>query len=521
MTDRPPFDPRRIRKPPASERNVPGINVLSVRQVNDLVSGALAAHVPSTLHVLGEISNLSQPSSGHLYFTLKDPNSELRCVMWRSTAAKLKFTPESGMEVIATGGIEVYAPRGTYQLMVRKLEPRGVGALEIAFRQLQERLASEGLFDADRKRPLPRIPQRVALVTSPSGAAVRDMIRTMQRRFPAIDVLLFPVRVQGPGAAEEIATAIRHLNTHAEMFGGIDVIIAGRGGGSIEDLWAFNEEVVARTIAASRIPLVSAVGHETDVCISDLVADVRAATPTAAAELVAPDQNELAELVSQLVQRATRGLRTRLDLARAELRAALACDGIARPTARVREQTQLLDDLLQRTRFALIEQARAARDLFNRRAAALLRLGTGVQYHVAARRLERAQRLLDANVGRGHLRRERKLTERLTRLSQSDPLPGIRRQRDRLAALLRRAATALAAGLLLRRQMLDARIANVVACDPRQVLRRGYSVTRDAHTRKLIRSTGAIRDGQRIITELADGEFRSTAQDPRQPELFD
>jgi len=266
VAERLPFDPARIRRP-APPRDAGGPTLLSVRQVNELVRGAIAAHLPPTLHVLGEIGDLSRPASGHLYLTLKDPSSELRCVMWRSTAASLKFAPEAGMEVIATGSLEVYTPRGTYQLIVRKLEPRGVGALEVAFRQLKEKLEREGLFDPRRKKPLPRIPERIAVVTSPTGAAIRDILHTLARRFPALEIIVFPVRVQGEGAAEEIAAAIRLLNEHAAALGGLDLAIVGRGGGSLEDLWAFNEEVVARAIAASRIPIVSAVGHEVDVKI--------------------------------------------------------------------------------------------------------------------------------------------------------------------------------------------------------------------------------------------------------------
>jgi hypothetical protein len=262
MAERQPFDPSRIQVP-ESERlppvELPG--TITPRQVNELVRGALARHIPQTLHVLGEIADLSRPQSGHIYFSLKDPHSELRCAMWRSTAVKLKFQPEPGMEVIATGGLEVYTPRGTYQLIVRKLEPRGVGALEVAFRQLKERLEREGLFDPARKKPLPKIPQRIAVVTSPTGAAIRDIVQTLARRFPALEILVWPVRVQGEGAAAEIAEAIRQLNRHAAALGGIDVAIVGRGGGSLEDLWAFNEEVAARAIAASEIPIILSPSH--------------------------------------------------------------------------------------------------------------------------------------------------------------------------------------------------------------------------------------------------------------------
>jgi exodeoxyribonuclease VII large subunit len=368
VAQRQPFDPSRIHVP-ESER-LPPVELpatVTPRQVNELVRGALARHIPQTLHVLGEIGDLSRPQSGHLYFALKDPHSELRCVMWRSTAVRLKFQPEPGMEVIATGGLEVYTPRGTYQLIVRKLEPRGVGALEVAFRQLKERLEREGLFDPARKKPLPKIPQRIAVVTSPTGAAIRDIVQTLARRFPALEILVWPVRVQGAGAAAEIAEAIRQLNRHAEALGGIEVAIVGRGGGSLEDLWPFNEEVVARAIAASAIPIISAVGHEVDVSISDLVADVRAATPTAAAELVAPRLVDLLEWSNRQAGRALRAARHNLELAHSRLATRLAREGLARPLTRLRERAQLVDERQQRLGLARAEHFRLQRERLGRR----------------------------------------------------------------------------------------------------------------------------------------------------------
>ena len=306
--------------------------------------------------------------------------------MWRSSAMRLRFAPEAGMEVIATGGLEVYPQRGTYQLVVRQLEPRGVGALELAFRQLKERLEREGLFDPHRKRPLPRIPRRVALVTSPRGAAIRDILHTLNRRFPVLDILIFPVRVQGEGAAQEIAAAIHWLSAHHEELGGIDVLIAGRGGGSLEDLWAFNEEVVARAIAACRIPVVSAVGHEVDVSIADLVADVRAPTPTAAAELITPVLSELCDVLDQRARGVRRHAAHALHTARLRLNGLLATESLARPQARLRHRVQHLDELQQRLRLGLAERARRAREHSERG-----RAGVAALRHGAAVRARRAQ----------------------------------------------------------------------------------------------------------------------------------
>lgn len=522
MEERSPFDPSRIRVP-ESER-LPAASVpatLTPRAVNELVRGALARHIPATLHVLGEISDLSRPQSGHVYFSLKDAYSELRCVMWRSTAAKLKFAPEPGMEVIATGGLEVYTPRGTYQLIVRRLEPRGVGALEVAFQQLKERLERAGLFDPRRKKPLPKVPQRVAVVTSPSGAAIRDILQTLARRFPAVEILVFPVRVQGEGAAAEIAGAIRQLNRHAEALGGIDVAIVGRGGGSLEDLWAFNEEVVARAIAASGIPIVSAVGHEVDVSISDLVADVRAATPTAAAELIAPRLADLIEWLDRQRGRVARAASHVVELARSRLDAVLAYDGLSRPLGRLRECGQLIDERQQRLRLVIADRFRASWSRLTQAEVCILRFGAGAWFAQLSQRL--AQRGFQAGraIERVLFVRERQLNAAAARLERALPTGRLERYDERLHHVRQRTVITLHRTLAHCRRLLRARMEAVAACDPKHVLRRGYSVTRDARTRRIIRSIEQIRDKMRVITELADGEFRSTADDPRQPGLFD
>ncbi len=260
------------------------------------------------LWVEGEVSNYVHHTSGHRYFTLKDEGSQLRCVMWK-WQGRLFFTPEDGMKVRAHGRISVYERGGQYQLVVSELHPAGVGALQLAFEQLKERLAKEGLFDESRKRALPDFPVRIGVVTSPTGAAIRDIAHVIGRRFPSAQVVLWPARVQGEGAATEIAEGIEKLNAYGE----VDVLIVGRGGGSLEDLWAFNEEEVARAIYASRIPVVSAVGHEIDFVIADFVADRRAPTPSAAAEMVVRDGAELMHGVKDLRGRAERALTQRLE----------------------------------------------------------------------------------------------------------------------------------------------------------------------------------------------------------------
>jgi exodeoxyribonuclease VII large subunit len=520
--ERLPFDPSRIRVPDSERVSAAELRAtVTPREVNELVRGAIARHIPATLHVLGEIGDLSRPHSGHLYFALKDASSELRCVMWRSTAARLRFAPEPGMEVIATGGLEVYTPRGTYQLIVRKLEPRGVGALEVAFRQLRERLEREGLFDPRRKKPLPKVPQRVAVVTSPTGAAIRDILQTLARRFPAAETLVAPVRVQGEGAAEEIAAAVRRLNQNAAALGGIDVAIVGRGGGSLEDLWAFNEEVVARAIAASHIPIVSAVGHEVDVSISDLVADVRAATPTAAAELIAPRMVDLLEWRDRQASRALRAAAHVVELARSRLDARLAYDGLARPLTRVRQRGQLVDERQQRLRLVTGERFRTTRERLGQAEIAVLRFGSGAWLAQLARRLDQRIFRLRQGAEAMLLGRERRLNGRASRLQQALPAGRLARYDEQLLQGQRRMGAVLRRAVLHHSQLLRSRIEAVAACDPKRVLRRGYSITREARTQRIIRSIDQIRDRMLIVTELPDGLFRATAEDPRQPGLFD
>lgn len=260
--------------------------------------------------VQGELASISRPASGHYYFTLKDKRCQLRCAMFRSHARVLRFELEEGTEVICRGRVSLYPQRGDLQLIVEGVEPVGVGSLQLAFEQLQQKLAAEGLFDAERKQPLPEFPTVIGVVTSASGAAIHDILTVLRRRSAGVRVLLRPVRVQGEGAAEEIGEAIADLNRH----GRADILIVGRGGGSREDLWAFNEEVVARAIAASKVPVISAVGHEVDISISDLVADLRAATPSAAAELVVQNRLELERHLDQLLLRLGRQMRSRLEL---------------------------------------------------------------------------------------------------------------------------------------------------------------------------------------------------------------
>jgi len=317
--------------------------ILSVSQLVNEVKRELEVRFRD-IWVKGEISNLRLPPSGHIYFTLKDGDAQIKAVCFRMQCRYLTFQPEDGMDVIARGSLSVYPPRGEFQLVVEVMEPSGRGALQVAFEQLKAKLQKEGLFDAARKKSLPLMPRKIGVVTSPAGAAIQDILRILKRRNNTLDVLIFPARVQGAGAAEEVARGIQYLNARKD----IDVIIVGRGGGSLEDLWAFNEEVVARAIAASRLPIVSAVGHEIDFTIADFVADLRAPTPSAAAEIVSAARDDLCRRVDSLIGRAYQALRLLLREKRHKLQTLSANRAFVDAQSRLRFYLQKLDDLTGR-----------------------------------------------------------------------------------------------------------------------------------------------------------------------------
>lgn len=321
--------------------------VFTVSQLTRVIKEVLET-LPA-LWVQGEISNFKRHSSGHMYFVLKDELAQIPCVMWAGRNHTLVFAPQDGMQVLAQGRITVYEKRGAYQLEVWHMQPAGIGALQQAFEQLKHRLAAEGLFDAAHKKPLPKFPSTIGLVTSPTGAAIRDLVSVLKRRWPAIEIILMPVRVQGDGAAEEIADGIRAMNE----YGQVDLLIVGRGGGSLEDLWAFNEEVVARAIYASKIPIISAVGHEIDFSISDFVADLRAPTPSAAAELAVPSRDEVQRRLVGATQRLHIYLRGVAQSYRERLRRVQSSYGFRQPLDLVRQRSQLLDELSRRIQAAM------------------------------------------------------------------------------------------------------------------------------------------------------------------------
>ncbi|HZP44004.1 MAG TPA: exodeoxyribonuclease VII large subunit [Candidatus Binatia bacterium] len=436
--------------------------ILTVTQVASLVEGALRDAV-GAVWVGGELSNVRPQPSGHLYFTLKDDRSQLAAVMFRSAAQVLQFRPADGMDVVVQAHVGLYAARGTLQLYVERMEPRGLGALQLAFEQLKRRLAAEGLFDAARKRPLPRVPGCIGIVTAQHGAAIHDMRTTLRRRWPAARVVVRPVKVQGDGAARDIAAGIADLNRLPD----VDVLIVGRGGGSLEDLWAFNEEVVARAIVASRIPVVSAVGHEVDYTIADFVADVRAATPTAAAQLVVPDRTELARSVRAAEERLATALVRRV--ARARERVAALERALGDPQRRVRDLVLRVDDLAARARQALVR--RVAWD-------------------------------------------RRELEGLAERLGRTGPATRVRRAEERIAGLAQRLRFALAVRVRHARATLERSAARLDALSPLACLARGYALVRKGDAAgPLVRDAATLAPGDRVVLRFAAGGARARIDD--------
>lgn len=349
--------------PPAPEKP----SVLTVSELTSAIQGTLQAGF-SSIGVSGEISEVTKPQSGHVYFTLKDESAQIKAILWRSAAQRLKFKLEEGQEVICHGDLDVYPPRGTYQLIVQRIEPQGIGALQLAFQQLQQRLAAEGLFNPARKRRLPRFPRRIGFVTSPSGAAIHDFLQVIRRRFRGVQVFVIPAKVQGEGAATDIVRGIQLAN---RLQPALDVLVVGRGGGSIEDLWCFNEEPVVRAIFASRVPVVSAVGHEVDMTLADLVADVRALTPTEAAERVVPSAAELREQLAACSRRMKSSVVAQVNSARRHLELLAKRRVLTHPLDRIHDRARRLDDLAAGMDQALQRRVRRNRDQLRSLAARL------------------------------------------------------------------------------------------------------------------------------------------------------
>ena len=438
--------------------------ILSVSELTQLVKGLFEKNF-AEVWVEGEVSNFRPASSGHLYFTLKDAGAQIRAVCFRNQARYLKFKPQDGISVIARGRLSVYEARGEYQLYVELLEPAGLGALQLAFEQLKAKLSAEGLFETVRKKQLPVLPRTVGVVTSPTGAVIRDILRVLKRRFRNMNVLLYPVKVQGEGAAKEISEGIECFNRHSL----VDVMIVARGGGSLEDLWAFNEEIVARAIASSKIPVISAVGHETDFTIADFVADMRAPTPSVAAELVVQRKQDYLTEIEGRARRLAHVFRFKLSEAREQLTTLKMHRVFQTLAAKLEERAQRVDDLV-----SVLD--RSLRIRLNTGREGWLRASSGVVRYDFRRLLGLKRARLDERGARIESAFKRYLVEQRNRLNQ--------------------------VGSILRER------------SPLGILSRGYSITRDA-LGNIIRDAAAVPMGSEISVRLERGELRATVKNQK------
>ncbi len=438
----------------------PGREVFSVSRLNQTARGLLEQGLPR-VWIEGELSNIARPSSGHLYFTLKDSQAQVRGAMFRSRNQLLRFRPEDGMQVLVRAKVSLYEARGEYQLIAESMQEAGDGVLLRAFDALKAKLEAEGLFDPATKKALPALPGRIGVITSPTGAAIRDVLSVLRRRFPAIPVLVYPVPVQGKDAGREIAAMLHTASKRNEC----DVLILTRGGGSLEDLWAFNEEIVARAIHDCRIPVISAVGHEVDFTIADFVADQRAPTPSAAAELVSPDQQEWLQQVTVLAQRITRRMQQRLVDTRQRMSWLEQRLKLRHPGQYLRQQAQHLDDIEGRSRLAI-------RSYFNNLRASLQAAHAALKQHTPAHRIQRTEL-------------HRRATE------------------QRLQAAMHALLQAGQRRLAIACRSLD-------TTSPLATLQRGYAIVSRPGQREIVRKASELSPGEQVETRLAEGSLLCT-----------
>jgi len=437
--------------------------ILTVAELTRAIRGTLETKF-GAVWVQGEVSNYKLHPSGHQYFTLKDQRAQIACVIFRNTMAPLRQPLADGAQVQVYGNVSVFEARGQYQLSVQILQPRGLGLLQAKFEALKRKLEAEGLFGTERKRPLPRFPRRIGIVTSPSGAAIRDMLNVLQRRAPWLEILINPARVQGAGAASEIAVAIRELATPNLLWPFVDLIIVARGGGSMEDLWAFNEEIVARVIADVDVPIVSAIGHEIDFTICDFVADLRAPTPSAAAELIVPDIIDLGRRIDELAGCLQKCLRSFLEH--------------------------------QKTRLRFLSERTLGRELLKR-------------MHDAQQQIDLSREALHRHIAHQLDYFRKGLLHIASALQSRSPARELSLRRNRFADLQRR-FVGLPSHYMERARDRFRRVEGVLrVLGPDATLRRGYSITTNERG-KLIRSITSVEPRMRIHTRLSDGEFKST-----------
>jgi len=436
---------------------VPERRIWTLRELSDAVRSTLERGF-SNIWISGEISGTKLVPSGHCYFTLKDPNAQIKCVCWKLSYWRLKFKPKDGIQAIVRGRVDIYEQRSEYQFVVESIEPQGHGALQLAFDQLKKQLLSEGLFEASRKRPLPAYPIRIGIVSSPKGAVIRDFVEILSRRFPGLHVRLFPARVQGPGSVEDIVRGLDYFGRTRWA----EITVLARGGGSLEDLWTFNEEVVARAIAKSPIPVVSAIGHETDVTIADFVADLRAPTPSAAAEMIVCTRQEILDRIDGCRQQALRAMRYRIAVLARRLREQAIDRAQMLLHRSLARRTQRVDDAGERLRMAMIRQ-------------------------IAARK--RTRRALEEQ------------------LRYFDLRPRLRRDRERLNETSTHAVAVIRHSMTQRRQRFETLATKLTQLDPRVVLSRGYAIVLNQD--KVVRQATDAPPGSEVKLLLAKDTLKA------------
>lgn len=439
---------------------IPPKHVLTVSELTGLIRTSIESEF-CDLWLEGEISNLRMPGSGHVYCTLKDDSSQIRAVLFRSSALRMRFTLQEGMCVVVRGRLTIYEPRGEYQIVLESVEPKGVGALQLAFEQLKARLAAEGLFDESRKKALPAFPRTVGVVTSPTGAAIRDIFSVLRRRWPTLHIILVPVPVQGEGAAQRIADALALLNKHSAA----EVIILGRGGGSLEDLWSFNEEVVVRAIADSRIPVVSAVGHEIDVTLTDFAADHRAATPSAAAEAVVPVLADVVERLQELTVRTAQAMARYCLFEQRRLDTNII--GLAQIRFRIQDESQRTDEATDRLKNLVCLRVIANRELVRNR------------------------------------QRE---------LAGLNPMVMIKRGLATIPQLMKRLERQIVVLSERRRRQIEATASQLAQLSPLAILGRGYSILTKVRDGTIVRRAEDTHPGEEIVARLSQGRLGCTVK---------
>lgn len=431
--------------------------VYTVTQVNSLVKDVMEANLPSWLTIKGEITDWKQHQSGHCYFSLKDEGSVLPCAMWRGSFSKVKFKPGNGLAVLVTGSIDLYVPQGRYKLIVDEMIPAGMGALQLAFEQMVRKLEAEGLFAESHKKPIPKYPQRIGILSSESGAAVHDIADSVYNRWPCTRLALYPVPVQGPGAAEAIAAAIRDVNRRNDRLK-LDVLIVGRGGGSLEDLWAFNEEVLARAIFESQIPIISAVGHEVDVTVADMVADARASTPTKAGVVAVPNMEDVLSDLLHQERRLGGSVRSRFGLCCEYLQTILASAVFRNPLLAILNREQYLDDL-------------------------------GWDLGDAMRKI--------------FFQAQKQVQDSYEQVARIEPHRLLGRMTVELNELTGRSLAAVTRSLNRKDLQITAQENRLAGLNPKSVLNRGYSITINKQTGQVVRTSADVQTNDLLVTELA------------------